>query len=272
MRTRSRGCLRASRLNDEELVQLLLALAVPLSLGPDRKLALSIHNLTLLYRHATLARCLGLTVSGALPAVRGGRAPAPDRWRSDRALRPRLEAFRHRISSTTSRPCSPGAGGSARAPSSRDEIAFITGGTIVDQATLVSGEKRADPAAVVEAVVTELVADSAFEFADTVLSGMPNGPADDHRGRVAEDRRGEPGALRTPPGQTSYRLKKEISAADITVPGPATEFTVTAAEVAAGLYKALRCRRCLRRRSRRRWTSRSRRPRCCSASATRYST
>ena len=46
-----------------------------------------------------------------------------------------------------------------------------------------SGEKRADPAAVVEAVVTELIADSAFEFADTVLSGMPNGAGqDDHGG------------------------------------------------------------------------------------------
>ena len=224
-------------LSDEELVQLLLALAVPLSLGPDRKLALSIHNITLLYRHATLARSLGLTVSGLfqlfeaaelpLQTVGGQTARYVRDWKlSGTDLVDDLEtvlAGRRWVGQSSFE---------------RDEIAFITGGTIVDQATLVSGEKRADPAAVVEAVVTELVADGAFEFADTVLSGMPNGPGktitEDESRRIVE---ASAALFETPPGRTTLRLKKEPTAADITLPAPATEFTVTEAEVAAELEK-----------------------------------
>ena len=112
-------------LSDEELVQLLLALAVPLSLGPDRKLALSIHNLTLLYRHATLARCLGLTVAGLFQLFEAAELPLQTVG-GQTARYVRDWKLSGTISSTTSRLCSPGTGGSARAPSDRDEIAFIT--------------------------------------------------------------------------------------------------------------------------------------------------
>jgi hypothetical protein len=229
--------LAGLRVNDEELVQLLVKLELPLGLDADHKLALSIHNLTLLYRHATLARCLGLTVArlfqlletAGLPAQTSGNQSYPyvRDWSLSGTklvddLATVLETHNWTIES----------------PFSADEIAFMTGGTVVDRTTLVADEKRADPAAVVDTAVTQMFADRAFEFADTVLSGMPNGGGktitEDQSRRIIQE---NSTLFETAPGRTSLRLKKEISASDVTIPNPASEFAVTEAEITAELMK-----------------------------------
>jgi hypothetical protein len=232
--------LAGLRVSDEELVQLLLQLAAPLGLGAGNQLALSIHNLTLLYRHATLGRCLGVTVAGLFQLLQLAELP----------LRTTAGGQRYRVVGDWALTGTPPTlvddlgtvlaahDWAAESPFKPDEIAFITGGTVVDQAKLVEGEKRADAPAVVDAVVTQLVADRAFEFADTVLSGIPNGPGktlseDESREIVAANST----LFETPPGRTALRLKKEISAADITFPAPTARFTVTAAQVAAELTR-----------------------------------
>ena len=232
--------LAGLRISDVELVQLLLQLALPLGLGAGNKLALSIHNLTLLYRHATLARCLSLTVAGLFQLLEIAELP----------LQTTAGGQKYRVvgdwSLTGATPSLVDDLGivlgahdwTAESPFTTDQIAFISGGAVVDQAKLVESEKRADTAAVVDAIVTQLLADRAFEFADTVLSGMPNGTGK----TLTEDESREivrvnSTLFETPPGRATLRLKKEISAADITFPAPTTRFAVTAAQVAAELTK-----------------------------------
>ena len=230
--------LAGIRVSDEELVQLLLKLALPLGLSADKKLKLSIRNLTLLYRHAMLARCLGLTVAGLFQLLEtarlpvqtaGGQTARPIRdWSLDGTnlvddLGTVLET--HLWTSESG--------------FTADEIAFITGGLVVDETTLVAGEKRADDAAVIDTVVTQLLADRAFEFADTVLSGMPNGADQDHhRRRVPQDHSGERRALRASagPGQRSGSRRRSRPPTSRS-PCRLAAFALTAAEVAAELTK-----------------------------------
>jgi hypothetical protein len=229
--------LAGLRVSDAELVQLLVELAKPLGLGPDNKLALSIHNLTLLYRHATLARCLGLSIRSLFQLLETARLPGQtsggrtfryvhDWTLAGTSLVDDLGTLIETHRWTSASPFQP------------DEIALVAGGTVVDQAKLVTGEKRADPAAVVDTVVTQMLDDRAFEFADTALSGMPNGGTrtitENQSRRIVQT---NAALFETPPGRTTLRLKKEISAADVTVPGPATEFAITAGEIAAELTK-----------------------------------
>jgi Tc toxin complex TcA C-terminal TcB-binding domain/Neuraminidase-like domain/Salmonella virulence plasmid 28.1kDa A protein len=229
--------LAGLRVSDEELVQLLVKLELPLGLGADHKLALSINNLTLLYRHATLARCLGLTIAGLFQLLETAGLPGQTsgnqtyRYVRDWSLSGTTLVDELGTVLATHR-------WTSESPFQPDEIAFITGGTVVDRTKLVAGEKRADPAAVVDTAVTQMLADRAFEFGDTVLSGMPNGGTktitEDQSRRIIQ---ANDTLFETPPGRTSLRLKKEISAGNVTIPGPASEFAVTAAEVAAELTK-----------------------------------
>ena len=225
------------RVSDQELVQLLVKLALPLGLGPNSKLALSIRNLTLLYRHATLARCLGVTVAGLFQLLEVAGLPAQIvAGKTARSVREWSLAGANLVDDVGAVLATHG--WTSESAFTADETAFLTGGSVVDQATLVAAEKRVDADAVVEAVVTQLLADRAFEFADTVLSGTPNGAdrtlTEDESRRIVE---ANAALFEAATGQTALRLKKELSAADVTIPGPATEFLVTAAEVAAQLLK-----------------------------------
>jgi len=122
-----------------------------------------------------------------------------------------------------------------------DEIAFITGQDVLDRAGLTSGEPRTDTAALVDAMLRGLQADHGYEFADTVLSGLPNPLPTDPHSTLTEDQSRlviqANLALLDQPGQNRFRLKKTPTAADITIPATPPGLTIAAGAVAAELAR-----------------------------------
>jgi len=228
--------LSGLRVNDQELVQLLTALGRPLGVNPtstvidDRRLRLSIRNLTLLYRHAMLARQLQrsipelvqlLDLVGIRHQVGNEVAAYVEQWSLAGSvlqddLSPLLEADEW----------------IKRAPFSLPEIVFITGRPVRETDELPN-------AAAIAARVTELLQrERAFELADTVLSGMPNGtlPLTEEQSRQIIQL--NKALFDVAQAGAALRLKATVtpepSAAAIRIP-QAPDITVTAAAVAERL-------------------------------------
>jgi hypothetical protein len=228
--------LSGLRVTDQELVQLLTLLAVPLGLDPasavaaNRRLRLSIGNLTLLYRHATLSRRLKrsipelfqlLDLAGVRHPVGTATLAFVDRWSlAGATLQDDLTTV---------------AGANdwiKTAPFLLDEIAFIAGRPVR------SPELLPDSAVLTAGVIEQLRLQRAFEFADTVLSGLPNGTIG-----LTEEQSRQIVALNESlfdfdEAGTTLRLKATVTpepaAAQIQIP-PAPDITVSAAAVAERL-------------------------------------
>ncbi len=146
--------LAALGVGDEGLHRLIVHLADPLGLDlgtaneDDRGVALSIPNLTLLYRHAALARALGRSIDALFqlialaPAVTDGHIASLedlsalldfDGWRDSAGL-------------------------------SLDDLGIITGGPVSDDSD------QPDPAAVSDEIIGQIHETRALVFADTVFA------------------------------------------------------------------------------------------------------
>jgi hypothetical protein len=225
--------LAGLRVSDDDLVYLLETLAAPLNLGSRiRWLALTAGNLTLLYRHATLARVLNVPVPQLFQLIRlaGTQASYLRDWSlAGSNLQDDLTAV------LTAREWIDRSGFAV------DEIAFITGQDVLDRARLTIGEPRSDIDALVDAMLRGLQADHGYEFADTVLSGLPNPSAADQQRTLTEEQSRQiiqaNLALFDQSGQNRFRLNGMLTAASITIPATPPGLTVTPADVAAELTR-----------------------------------
>jgi hypothetical protein len=166
--------LSGLRATDQDLVQLLTALAPALGLDPtspnvaNRRLALSVGNLTLLYRHVVLAQRLQrsipelfqlLDLAGIRNAAGNGTAAFVEGWSLvANALKDDLSTL---VDAND---------WMRRAPFTLDEIAFITSRPVRQP------DQLPDIAELTDRVLALVQGERAFGFADTVLSGLPNGP------------------------------------------------------------------------------------------------
>ncbi len=222
--------------SDKDFVQLLTNLATPLGINlggspAQHGFALSISNLSLLYRHAMLSRALGLAVPElfqliALADIGADILKAPP----VPPLAPGAAAIVH-VMETISALLDARDWLSASG-FTHDEAAFISGKSILDETQL------PDAQALVASAMSQLLKDRAFEFGDTILSGLPNGAQTltEEQSRVIIQANAV--LFETPPGTSKLRLKATVvpepAAPDIQVPNDPT-IVATAASIAAKL-------------------------------------
>ena len=231
--------LTGLRISDQELVQLLTNLAAPLGItltGPAsaHAFAVSIGNLSLLYRHATLARVLGLSILQLFQLITAANVPvdllAPPPIQPTPPAAPTVVHVIDTLAALLD-----ARDWTSASSFSGDEMAFVTGRIPLDASLL------PDAPTIATATVAQLQSDHAFEFADTILSGLPNGTSTlteaQSRTIVAlNSMLFEPAA-----DGSKLRLKASIvpepTAASILLPND-PEITVSKGDVAARLAKS----------------------------------
>jgi hypothetical protein len=156
--------LAGLKVNDQQLVDLILGLAVPLGLDAQKQFALSLDNLSLLYRHARLASLLNLTVPQLFQLAQFLSLGTP---------------------ATTTTPAQYFVSSLSDLKKLQDEAAWInTSGYSLDEIGFVLNEPVLDPTSfqapdqVAADILSRLSDSRAFEFADTVftqISGTAGG-------------------------------------------------------------------------------------------------
>lgn len=140
--------LAGLQVSDQELVQLIEGLVL------TQPFALTIDNLTLLYRHARLSRLLQVSIPELFQLIKLGTngltgSHCVDNWTDLSALLEILDKWE--VSAF-----------------SLDDLCFMTGGPVLKPATY------PDAAAVADDIAKSVRADRVLEFADTVFSQLPN--------------------------------------------------------------------------------------------------
>lgn len=140
--------LAGLQVSDQELVQLIEGLVL------TQPFALTIDNLTLLYRHARLSRLLQVSIPELFQLIKLGTngltgSHCVGNWTDLSALLEILDKWK--VSAF-----------------SLDDLCFMTGGPVLKPATY------PDAAAVADDIAKSVRADRALEFADTVFSQLPN--------------------------------------------------------------------------------------------------
>ena len=230
--------LAGLRVSDEELVQLLLKLALPLGLSADKKLKLSIRNLTLLVPACHARPLPRVDRRRPLPALGGRRAYRPRRRPGRPPVPSGTGRSRARASSTISTRCSRRIAGRAKAasPPTRSPSSPAARSSTRRH----SSPPRSAPTPQASSTRSSLnCSPTARSSSRTPCSAgcRTAAPRPSPKTSPAGSFRRTPRSSRHRLGRAGLRLKKEVAAADVTIPGPAAEFAVTKTEVAAELTK-----------------------------------